>query len=178
MPYADPDVQKAKDREYKKRPEVMERNRELYRQRYAENKNGLADKVRAAHHSRWSDEKYKAQKQNQYRKRWVDDWSGQKIVQLKAKAKKQNIEFSIDASDIPLPDKCPIFGIILQKSTGRLSNNSPSVDRIDPSKGYVKGNVVVVSNKANSIKREATVAELKAMVAFYENLMSGRTENE
>ena len=45
-------------------------------------------------------------------------------------------------------------------------------------KGYVKGNVVVVSNKANSIKREATIGELKAMVAFYENLMSERTKNE
>ena len=178
MPYADPEERKLRDREYKKRPEVLERNRQLYRERYAENKNDLADKVRSVHHSRWSDEKYRSQKKEQYVKRWLSDWSGQKIVQLRAKAKKQNLDFDIDASDIPLPDKCPIFGIVLQKSDGRLSNNSPSVDRINPMKGYVKGNVVVVSNKANSIKREATIGELKAMVAFYENLMSERTKNE
>ena len=172
MPYADPEVKKLKDKERKKRPEVMERNRELYRQRYALNKNGLADKVKAVHHSRWQDPVYREQKKEQYRKRWEKDWAGQKIVQLRAAARKRNIEFDIDASDIPLPEKCPIFGVVLEKSSDRLSNNSPSVDRIDPSRGYVKGNVVVVSNKANSIKREATILELKAMVAFYEKLMS------
>jgi hypothetical protein len=176
MPYADPEVRKQKDKERKSRPEVMERNRELYRKRYASNATGTADKVRAKHHERWSDPEYQQQKRDQYRRRWEKDWAGQKIVQLKAKAKKHNIEFDIDASDIPLPEKCPIFGIVLQKSTGKLSNCSPSVDRIDPSKGYVKGNVVVVSNKANSIKREATISELKAMVVFYESLE--RTNNE
>lgn len=178
MPYADPEVRRQKDSEYKKKPDVRKRNAELYRKRYAENKNGLADKTREKHHTRWSDEKYRIQKQQQYVKRWETDWAGQKIVQLRAKAKKQNLEFDIDADDLVLPETCPVFGIPLIKSTGRLSNNSPSVDRIDPAKGYVKGNVVVVSNKANSIKRDATIDELKKMVDFYENLMSERTENE
>jgi hypothetical protein len=178
MPYADAEVRRQKELEYRKKPEVRERNAELYRKRYAENKNGIADKTREKHYVRWSDEKYRAQKQQQYVKRWENDWAGQKIVQLRAKAKKQNLDFDIDALDLALPDVCPIFGIPLIKSTGRLSNNSPSVDRIDPLKGYVKGNVVVVSNKANSIKRDATVCELKKMVEFYENLMSERTKNE
>lgn len=178
MPYADLEVRRKKDSEYKKKPDVRKRNAELTRKRYAENKNGLADKTRERHHIRWSDENYRIQKQQQYVKRWETDWAGQKIVQLRAKAKKQNIDFNIEANDLVLPEVCPIFKIPLIKSTGRLSNNSPSVDRIDPAKGYVKGNVVVVSNKANSIKRDATIDELKKMVNFYENLMSERTKNE
>jgi hypothetical protein len=177
MPYADPEVKKQKEKEYRSRPDVMERNREMYRKRYATNETGTADKVRAKHHDRWRDPEYQKQKQIQYQRRWEKDWAGQKIIQLRAKAKKYNIDFDIDASDIHLPEKCPIFGIVLRKSTGRLSNCSPSVDRVDASKGYVKGNVVVVSNKANSIKREATISDLRKMVAFYESLTKG-TENE
>lgn len=54
-----------------------------------------------------------------------------------------------------------------------MSNDSPSIDRIDPKRGYVRGNVVVVSMRANSIKREATIDELRKMVAFYESLTQG-----
>lgn len=170
MPYADPEVKRQKEKEYKSRPEVLERNRELYRKRYVENSNGLADKVKERHHSKWQDPEYREYKRRKYYERWQKNWAAQKIIQLQARAKKSCIEFSIDESDIVLPEFCPIFGIKLQQGVGKQSNCSPSVDRIDPAKGYVKGNVVVVSNRANSIKREATIEELKKIVAFYENL--------
>ena len=48
--------------------------------------------------------------------------------------------------------------------------NSPSFDRIDPTKGYVKGNVIIVSNKANVIKSNATVEELERVSSFYRQL--------
>lgn len=176
MPYADPEVKKQKDRERKSRPDVMERNREVYRQRYASNSTGTADKVRAKHHERWKDPEYRAKKKEQYKKRWEMDWAGAKIVQLRSAAKKRGIPFDLSASDLVLPTHCPIFGIELQKSKGHLSNESPSVDRIDPALGYVKGNVVVVSNKANSIKRDATIEELRKMVAFYDSLKGNSNE--
>jgi len=61
---------------------------------------------------------------------------------------------------------CPVFGTPLEWSVRREKKaivlpNSPSLDRIDPSKGYVKGNVWIISNKANSIKNNATHEELK-----------------
>ena len=171
MPYADPEVKRQKGKEYKARPEVMERNRELFRKRYAENSNNLADKIKQKHYSKWQDPDYREYKKRKYYERWQKNWARQKIIQLQAKAKKHEIAFSIDENDIVLPEFCPIFGIKLQQGIGKQSNNSPSVDRIDPSKGYVPGNVVVVSNKANSIKREATIDELKKIVAFYENLI-------
>ena len=46
--------------------------------------------------------------------------------------------------------------------------NFPSLDRIDNSKGYVPGNIAVISMRANMIKNNATLAELKAIVAYIE----------
>jgi hypothetical protein len=48
-------------------------------------------------------------------------------------------------------------------------NASPSLDRIDPSQGYIKGNVVVISHKANRLKNDAGLAELRALVAWLES---------
>jgi len=176
MPYADPERRKEYSRERNKRPEIMERNRELYRKRYAANANGLGDKVRANHHTRWDDPHYREMKKRQYVKRWESDWVGQALIQVRSRAKKNGIVFDLTRDDIQLPDKCPIFGTPLIKGVGRLTNDSPSIDRINPARGYVRGNVVVVSNRANSMKREATIEDLKRMVAFYENLIQG-TEN-
>jgi len=59
---------------------------------------------------------------------------------------------------------------------GGNNNNSPSLDRIDNTKGYTPDNVVVVSNRANSIKRDATPDELMAVAKFYMQL-AGRLRN-
>lgn len=45
--------------------------------------------------------------------------------------------------------------------------NSPSLDKIVPELGYVKGNIVVVSLRANQIKSDATIEELQAVAKFY-----------
>lgn len=81
----------------------------------------------------------------------------------KQRAKKRNVEFSITKDDVIVPEFCPILGIKLQMNNGSGSggkDNSYSLDRIDPSKGYVKGNVQVISHKANSMKFTATKEEL------------------
>lgn len=90
------------------------------------------------------------------------------IREARQRAKKKNIPFDIDADYLRLniPSHCPIFGTPLEWSTyrglGRCAlPNSPSLDRIDPAKGYVKGNVWIISNKANTIKSNATHEELK-----------------
>jgi hypothetical protein len=83
----------------------------------------------------------------------------------KRRAKEKGLEFNIDNTDIDIPILCPILGIPIVKiytkgkSTGPTSN-SPSLDRIDNSKGYIKGNVRVISHKANTMKHNATSSEL------------------
>lgn len=78
----------------------------------------------------------------------------------KSRAKANGIPFNLEESDIIVPDKCPILGIPLIKNSGVHSANSPSLDKIDPEKGYVKGNVQVISFKANAMKNNASKEEL------------------
>lgn len=82
----------------------------------------------------------------------------------KFRAKETGREFTIDVSDIVIPSHCPILGIPLEiqtKSGGTI--NSPSLDRIDSSKGYIKNNIQVVSRLANQMKANA---DREQMIAF------------
>lgn len=92
----------------------------------------------------------------------------QLLVQARFRAKKNGIPFDITRSDIVIPVICPLLGIPIFKlrSTGKPVGcpNSPSLDRIDPTKGYVKGNIWVVSYRANRIKNNATVGEFEKVV--------------
>lgn len=89
----------------------------------------------------------------------------QRIMLKKAKQRsiKYGIEFTITEDDIIIPDKCPYLGIPLITGVGKVIANSPTLDRIDPTLGYIPGNVTVCSFRANAIKRDATPAELKSM---------------
>ena len=69
--------------------------------------------------------------------------------------------------------KCPVLGVDMEISKLGSKNNdlTPSIDRIDPKKGYVKGNIIVVSMRANRIKTDATVDEIRKVADFYEKLL-------
>ena len=103
----------------------------------------------------------------------------QLLYYAKARAKKLGISFDLTEEDVVIPERCPVLGIVLRygaKSPGnrQAAQDSPSLDRIEPNVGYVKGNVVVVSWRANSLKKDASVAELQALATFYGNLKFGR----
>lgn len=93
------------------------------------------------------------------------------IYAAKARAKLSNVPFNLSVDDITMPDTCPVLGIPLIMSEGHQTDNSPTLDRLVPSLGYVKGNVLVVSAKANRIKNDATLVELKQVVSFYEQFL-------
>lgn len=85
----------------------------------------------------------------------------------KQRASMQNIPFDITYLDIEIPEYCPLLGIKLQKHIGKnvgIQNDSPTIDKIIPNLGYVKGNVWVISAKANRMKSNATVEELELLV--------------
>ena len=93
------------------------------------------------------------------------------FTRIKGKAKLENIPFNLDLSDIVIPEFCPILGIKLQKSyvKGNPLPTSPSVDRINPNKGYVKGNIAIISFRANRIKNDATKEELQMVLDYVKN---------
>lgn len=92
-------------------------------------------------------------------KRQIDHSLRLRIV----RAKEKGIPVDVDAKylkDIyPIDHLCPILGIKMEFAKGDRSN-SPSIDRIIPSKGYIKGNVVWISDRANRIKQDATSEEI------------------
>lgn len=88
----------------------------------------------------------------------------------KSRAKNSGLDFNIDESDILIPDICPVLCIPLfirqgSKDSGKNPNN-PSLDRIDSSKGYIKGNVQVISWRANDLKKDGTLEEFIKLVEF------------
>lgn len=87
----------------------------------------------------------------------------------KIRAKYKGIEFNISVEDIVIPNNCPYFNVPLTRifDNGRTDFN-PSLDRIENSKGYVKGNVQVISNLANSMKRNASIEQL---IEFAKNIL-------
>lgn len=91
------------------------------------------------------------------------------IHRTRSRAKKNGIEFDLLPQDITIPATCPVLGIPLTRS-GKQDDNAPSLDRIDNAKGYVRGNVVIVSWRANRLKSDATIAELRQIASFYGQL--------
>jgi hypothetical protein len=82
----------------------------------------------------------------------------------KGRAKKKNIPFDIQVGDIEIPLVCPLMGIPLQVGVGVFTDASPTLDRKTPVLGYVKGNVWVISFRANNLKRDAKTKELEQLV--------------
>lgn len=78
------------------------------------------------------------------------------------RAKRKGLPFSISVSDIVIPRRCPVLGVAMLHG----SMTAPSLDRINNAKGYVKGNIVVMSRRANALKGDATVKEIASLLAF------------
>lgn len=93
----------------------------------------------------------------------------EKIIydRAKSRANRKNIEFNIEPSDIVIPESCPVLNMPFVYGDHEWS---PSIDRIIPSLGYVKGNIIIISNRANVIKNNASPEELLKISKFYTNL--------
>jgi hypothetical protein len=88
------------------------------------------------------------------------------LAAAKSRAKRDGLNFNIDLEDIIIPENCPLLNIPLKSASGgrgRHTRNSPTLDKIIPKLGYVKGNVVVISFAANAIKHDAAIDELELL---------------
>lgn len=105
----------------------------------------------------------------------------QKMMLRKAKtrAKQKNVPFNINEQDLVIPSICPVLGIPLEAGIGKrtIQPNSPTLDRIIPDKGYVKGNIIVVSSIANIIKNNATPEQIIAVGEFYKKILEEAKNN-
>jgi hypothetical protein len=112
----------------------------------------------------------KLNEKNRRDRDWKVDAARLLYSNIKSRCKRLGREFSIEMEDIIIPEKCPVFGFELKREDRQTWMCAPSVDRIDSSKGYIKGNVTVVSRRANIIKRDATLEELEQLFNYYKTL--------
>lgn len=105
--------------------------------------------------------------------RRVNNYFKQYIITKRSECKRKKIPFNLDEEYLASiwTGICPIFNIpITHNNTGKGSVNSAHLDRIIPAKGYVKGNVTWISGRANRIKYDATLEELKQIVEWMERV--------
>jgi hypothetical protein len=90
----------------------------------------------------------------------------------KHNAKVNGLNFNLTIEDVQIPSVCPVLGIPIESDPNRQRyerpDGIPSLDRIHPALGYVKGNVAVISWKANRLKNNVTASELEAIIAYVE----------
>lgn len=79
----------------------------------------------------------------------------------KQRADKYGLPYDLVECDLVLPEVCPILGLKLEYGLDRIEDYSPSLDRIIPELGYVRGNIQVLSNLANRMKSNASAEQLK-----------------
>lgn len=89
----------------------------------------------------------------------------------KSECKRKGIEYNLTPEYLESiwTGVCPIFNVHIERAShGRGSHHSAHLDRLDPNKGYVIGNVSWISGRANRIKYNATVEELRAVADWME----------
>jgi len=95
-----------------------------------------------------------------YRTLWLSN--------CKHRAKKKGVPFDLTLEDLVFSEVCPILGIPMVMRSGSFHDNSPSIDRMIPAKGYVKGNVQIISYRANRLKAHGSLEDLRKIVAWME----------
>jgi len=91
------------------------------------------------------------------------------LLRTRASASTRGLECRLTLDDIFIPTHCPILGIELTGPTSKGEPRPPSlmsVDRIDSTKGYIKGNVAVISFRANMLKNNGTAEEHERIAAW------------
>lgn len=132
-----------------------------------QNRFSLIDKNNSKGGHRSSCKSCSAKKAKIERDRRKNNWKHKPSLAMlnnsKQRAKKSNMEHNLLFEDIVIPEYCPVLGIKLETGDRKTHYNAPSIDRIDNKKGYTKDNIIIMSTKANMLKKDATLEELILM---------------
>lgn len=143
-----------------------DRNRELIQSHAREKSKEPAEKVRKREY--WA--RHRALKVDN-----PDRWLRGRLSPTRARAERLGVSFNIHPADIELPTHCPILGVELRYGAYERGPYNPSFDRIIPERGYVKGNVRVISHLANSCRQNCDDPEVfRALARDAESLKASR----
>lgn len=126
---------------------------------------------KAARNQRWVQRLSEApeareKRRKSYTDRHAADPLSKMLQAAKHRARKFGVPFDLAREDVSIPTHCPALGIPLQVGKGKITDGSPSLERIRPALGYVRGNVVVVSHLANRIKNSATLEQMISVAGW------------
>lgn len=103
------------------------------------------------------------------RAKWyADDPRTQMLQSAKQRAKRNGMLFDLKKEDIVIPKFCPVLGIPIFAGTRKAHDNAATLDRRNTKLGYTPENVRVISYRANRIKNDASLEELKQVVEYIE----------
>jgi hypothetical protein len=140
--------EKQKAYKAKHRAKIAAYHKEYSKKWYAEN----SDEIKAA------SKRYR--EENKRKPRYI---KMRLLNSAKWRASKNNVPFNLSLDDFEIPSQCPVYNVPFDSGIYAVT-----LDRIIPVLGYVKGNVQVISHRANTPKRDASLEELKTLVAFLE----------
>ena len=90
------------------------------------------------------------------------------LRQARKRARAKNLQMNITAMDLVIPELCPVLQIPITPG-GPDRDHWPSIDRFDNARGYVVGNVRIISCRANYLKSDATIDELEKVIKYMRN---------
>jgi hypothetical protein len=102
------------------------------------------------------------------------------IYGARQRSKRDGRECTLKPEDIKILQNCPVLGIELESSsidnrkTSAELDNSHSLDRVNNLKGYTRDNVMVMSNKANKLKRDGDIDSILPVMTFLLNAEVGK----
>ena len=145
------------------------RRLEYQRTYRASNKDVINEKKRSYYKKRMDDSLLREHVNTAQRDRYPRYVVKRLLHNAEYRAKTRGFEFNITIDDIVIPEFCPLLGISIFTGNKENYNNSPSLDRVDNTKGYIKGNVKVISTLANNMKNSGTIEQL---LEFAKNIES------
>jgi hypothetical protein len=140
--------------EYRKRPDVRAKEQEYENTQYRRAQKAAATRVVYHRKLAANPKAFKLRKM---------------LIAARTRATRERLDFEITAADFPDLDYisvCPVLSIEFDWTSSKCCAASPSIDRIDNSLGYVPGNVRLISWRANSLKSDAVIEELEAVIRY------------
>ena len=131
-----------------------------WRRWYADNKKRVAEsaKKRRAEHPQKTKDRWNAW--------YVGNYVKNVLRTIEVRAAEKGLAFNLEPADVVVPAICPVLGIPIAPSRGKAGPNSPSIDRVDNRLGYIKGNIRVISLRANKLKSDMSLGEAAALYEY------------
>ncbi len=152
-------------------PQTVERKREYAREYAKRRLEILGAEVIYAKQAEWR-EKNRPYLQEKSRKRRRAKRAMCLVAAACIRARKKGIVFTLDATDIAALQavidvgRCELSGAFFTLDGPRMAT-SPSLDRIEPDKGYVRGNVRIICHALNAALGDWGEAELRRIVTAW-----------